>query len=261
MNARLTHCFVISEKQHWRPRWKGSLKLQAILQSAAGKVTWHLTWIVVAESQHATCDLRDTYTLPPSHLEAVIANISVEYNQKCITSTLSAATCTALGIAFFLKMLASSWSCHGQSGLYKLGRLSVLASQSACWCRVAKQSAIDSGYPYCTWTAVCEKFQEYYFSSSSHIQEKHKNKLSWITLWQLRCLLSVFFAVVLCLSLMSPVACWLPATTIHARCHVTFPAADCSITCKMRLPFQRGCQCCFSMMQQLTWVVQKPSFS
>ena len=89
--------------------------------------------------------------------------------------------------------------------------------------------------------AVCEKFQEYYFSSSSHIQEKHKNEPSWFTLGQLLRCCAVF------VSLRSLVAYWLSATTIRVRCHVTFLAADCSIACNMMLPFQRGHQCCFSL--------------
>ena len=57
MNAQTIYCFVVSKKQHWHPRWK------AIQQSAAGKVTRHLPWIVFAGSQYATGDLRDTHVV------------------------------------------------------------------------------------------------------------------------------------------------------------------------------------------------------
>ena len=55
---------------------------------------------------------------------------------------------------------------------------------------------------------------------------------SWISLSVFvifRCLLGLLRCCAVSVSLRSSIACCLPATTIHARCHVTFPAFDCSI--------------------------------
>ena len=82
--------------------------------------------------------------------------------------------------------------------------------------------------------------------------ESHWSLLAITMLFYLTC---VILSLVLYLFAFRYMLMYTLDPTIHMICHMTFLAADCGIACIMRLPFQRGRQCCFSLMTK-QWIIR-----